>query len=94
MLCSIPRLLQRAEELDPSRARQRQRHDAAGEAFQELDSRLRAAARARDLQLAESARRQHRPESSPSRIWSSAAGWFLAVGLFATVLIGLVGIGS
>jgi hypothetical protein len=93
MLCSVPRLLRRAEELDPARARRRRRHDATGEAFRELDSRLKTAARQRDLQLAEGSARRSQPRATRNQIWSNAAGWFLLAGLFAMVLVSLVGIG-
>jgi hypothetical protein len=93
MLCSVPRLLHRAEELDPSRARQRRRQDATGEAFRELESRLKAAARQRDLPLADGSVRTPRPQAAKRQAWSNAAGWFLLAGLFAMVLVSLVGIG-
>lgn len=88
MLCSAPRLLERARELDPSRSRRRRDPEGgADEAFRELDVKLREAVQARQESLASPAAAPAAPR------WSHAAGWLLLVCLFGVVLVGLIGIG-
>lgn len=74
MLCAIPRLLQRAAELDPNRPRERPSR----------------AKREPIPRTAEPIGRGPRPRSEETHPWSNAAGWLVLAGLSAAVVASLV----